>query len=88
MTIHDDIAGALESRAASGRVADKIIDAILDRVIAALRRRFPAVTRAEFELLLADARMRAEELLDARITDTVHIDTVLDLIERFFGGDV
>jgi hypothetical protein len=88
MTVRDDLEMALTSWTTDGRVADTAADTIMDRVIAVLRRRFPNIPRAEFELLLAGERGHAENLLDSLITGTVSLDNAVDVVaSRFFGDD-
>jgi hypothetical protein len=73
---------------ADERTADTAAATIMDSAIAVLRRRFPEVPRAELELLLADVRAHAKDLLDLLITGTVALDTAAAVVtERFLGGE-
>lgn len=88
MTISDDVERALLSWAADERTAANAATTIMDAMVAVLRRRFPDVPRAELELLLADVRADAEDLLDLLITGTVALDTAAAVVtERFLGGE-
>jgi hypothetical protein len=87
MTVYDDLEGALMSWATDASAASAVTETIFTSVIAALRRRFPDAGRAELELLLADARRDADDMLDSMITGTVPIDTAVDIIIKRFIGD-
>ena len=76
MTVVDKIWSALLSSGVSIWEAEDAIDPVVrifDDIIATLRRdpRFKNVARAELDLLLADARTRAEQDIGELLQDTV-----------------
>lgn len=88
MTIEDDLENELASWTADANTAAAAASAIMTAVIAVLRRRFPFVLYAELELLLADVRRDAEDLLNSLITGTINLDDAVDIVaERFMGGE-
>jgi hypothetical protein len=53
-----------------------------------IRRRFPGTAVAEIELLLADVRRDAEEVLFDLLHDTITLGAVIDVVaQRFFEED-
>ena len=74
MTLRDRLA----TYASDGRRAYKIVDALVDGIIAVLRRdpRFRAVPLCDLQLLLADARANAAKQLICELRDRVHLDDI------------
>jgi len=87
MTFRQELENALASWAADCGEAYAATQTIFDGVIAALRRRFPAIKRHEIDLLLGDARRETEQLLDELITGSVDVGAVVDVCVRFTGED-
>jgi hypothetical protein len=73
MTLRDE----LEPFASTGREAFRIVENLLDAVVAALSR----IRQQELELLFADARGEAEQRLFDELRDRVHLDDV-DGVDR------
>jgi hypothetical protein len=84
--LEDKIRGALFSFVSIWDQDDAIdpVSRIFDDVVTTLRRdrRFKSVSRIEFDLLLADARRRAEQDLGDRLHDTVDVDEAVCVIAR------
>jgi hypothetical protein len=78
MTLRHTLRHELESFAATGREAFRIIETLFDGIVTALRRdqRFANISLRELELLLADKRCEAEQHLFAELRDRVHLDDV------------
>ncbi len=88
MTLRHELKRALASYAAEGHTAEGATRTIFEGVIAVLRRRFPYIDRAEFDLLLAEVRIHTEDLLDALVTSTVALDAAVEVtMAEFFAED-
>ena len=76
LTLRDRLA----TFATDGRGAYKIADALVDGIIAALRRdpRFSAHSTFEIELVLADARTDVARRLVRELRDRVHVADIDD----------
>jgi hypothetical protein len=76
MTLRDRLA----DYASDGRSAYQIVEALIDGIIAALRRdpRFRSMPVFDLELLLADTRVNAERQLIEELKDRIHLDDVGD----------
>ena len=85
-TVRRDLENALASWSHDGREADAATGVIFASVIAVMRKRFPKITVAELELLLADTRNHTLELLDGLITDSIDLNDAINIVAtRFFG---
>jgi hypothetical protein len=84
-----DIIDLIESRAHNGRNAGRIVEALFTKIFTALRRdpRFDALTRTEFDLLVADAVADAEHTLFAATHGHLHADAAIDAVRCCFPGE-
>jgi hypothetical protein len=82
-----DIRDMLLARATDGDRGYKLVDDLLDDIIALLRQnpRF-RIPRFEFELLFADLHQHFADVLADELRNKIHIDDAEDVV-RYFAGD-
>jgi hypothetical protein len=84
-----DIIDLLQARASSGRDASRIVENLIAKIIAKLRRdpRFDGVGQFEFELLLADVSNDAEKVLFAKMRDRVLLADAEHAVHQCLGEE-
>jgi len=88
MTIRTDLQSVLETRISDGSEAYAIVEEAFADIIAIIRKRYPDLTFAAAELMLADAKRDAEDLLFGQLRGTVDAGEVIDVVvQRFLGGE-
>jgi len=79
-----DLTDLLEVRAHNGRDAYHYVETLFARIVSVLRRdpRFAGISLFELELMFADARREAENILFHAMCGRLHLDDARDAVER------
>jgi hypothetical protein len=86
-SIRCDLENALATWTSDGDEAFEIAEQMFDSVIATIRKRYPDLSLAAAELLLADAKRDAEADLFALLHNTLDRDDAIDVVARVLGED-